>query len=480
MSRCSEASTGRVHAVVQVAARTMLLICFCVFARGQTEKAPELPAPGQIADMTCSSDATQSYALHLPSNYTPAKRWPIIYFFDPGGRGRRPLELYRELAEAYGFVFAGSNNSRNFSGDQSHAVSAIWQDTHMRIALDDRRVYTSGFSGGARVAGAMAVSSPGQIAGVIAHGAGYPSTRRDLTDKLLYYFAVGDQDFNWPEIITVGRQRDKLELSYRVRVYAGSHQWAPPAVMEDAIQWLQLKAIQAGDAPADAAFIDQQFQRAQQESEDAGKKNDALAQFHVYRHLVLDFAGLRDVNAASTKLSALKQSAALKAALKNEQDQIAEQLSIEREISPKLRAYESEAVPDLNALGREIVQAMVALREQSSHAKSQERRLVLRRALDDMTVEGIENGQEELEERHLDKAESCFDLMMRVSNDAWPVFLLAETRAAMGNKKQAIKDLQEAVHRGLRDTELLESDKQLQVLKPEPEFQKLVTQMKEK
>ena len=98
-----------------------------------------------------------SYALYLPTAYAPAKVWPIVYFFDPGGRGRRPVELYKDVAEKYGFVIAGSNNSRNFSPDQSKSVNAIWLDTHLRLALDEHRIYTSGFSGGARVAGAMAL-----------------------------------------------------------------------------------------------------------------------------------------------------------------------------------------------------------------------------------------------------------------------------------------------------------------------------------
>ncbi len=47
--------------------------------------------------------------------------------------GRRPLELYKDVAETYGFILAGSNNSRNFSSDQGKAVNAIWQDTHARL-----------------------------------------------------------------------------------------------------------------------------------------------------------------------------------------------------------------------------------------------------------------------------------------------------------------------------------------------------------
>lgn len=92
-------------------------------------------------------------------------------------------------------------------------------------------------------------------------------------------------------------------------------------------------------------------------------------------------------------------------------------------------------------------------------------------------VEGMENGQQELEARHFDKAESCFDLMRQISDDPWPILLLAETHLAKGSKKQAIKDLREAVRRGLKDPEVLESDTRLQALTADPEFQKLIAEM---
>ena len=469
-----------IQAVAQLATQALLLSLGAQISRGQTEKPVYLPSPGQIVNVVCASDTNQSYALYLPSAYTVTKRWPIIYFFDPGGRGRRPIDLYKDLAETYGFIFAGSNNSRNFSDDESKAVNSIWQDTHVRLSLDDRRVYTSGFSGGARVAGAMALSSPGQISGVIAHGAGYPTTRRNSNDKLLYYFAVGDKDFNWQEVITIGHERGKEGLPYRVNVYSGTHQWATVPVMEDAVQWLQLKAMQTGSLTRDAALVDRQFQNLQKKADDAGEKHDALAQLAAYEYMVSDFTGLRDVSQASAKVAALKQSPAVKAALKNEQEQISEQLRIEREISPKLRTYESGDVPDPNALRIEILQAMNGLKDQAAHAKREEERLVRQRAFQVMMVEGMENGQQEFQAKHFDKAESCFDLMRQISDEPWPALLLAETRAAMGNKKQALKDLRDAVHRGLKDAEVLESDKQLQVLSAEPDFQKLLAELKAK
>lgn len=447
----------------------------------QSEKNPDLLVPGQIGNVVCSSDATQSYALYLPSAYRPSRRWPIIYFFDPGGRGGRPIKLYKDIAEKYGFIFAGSNNSRNFSGDQSKAVNSIWLDTHQRLSIDEHRSYASGFSGGARVAGAMALSgAEGQIAGVIAHGAGYPSSRVVLKDSFHYFFAVGDQDFNWPEIMTVRRRREDAGLTYRVHVFAGPHQWAPSAVMEEAVQWINLKAMQAGALTPDAPFIDQILRQRQAEADDAEKNRDALAQFNAYRSLTSDFSGLRDVTAATAKLATLKQSPALKAALTSEMEQIADQSRVEAEISPLIDAYAEGSSPDAAALRLEIHQRIGGLRDQAAHSKDEKTRLISSRTFEGIWAQAIESGQRELEQRHFEKAETYFDLMKQVTDRPWPALLLAETHATAGNKKLAIRDVHEAVKRGLKDAEVLQSDPRLQGLKEDPEFQKLLASLKAK
>jgi dienelactone hydrolase len=447
----------------------------------QTDSKHEVLPPGQVESVTCSADPTQSYSLYLPSTYTPAKRWPMIYLFDPGGRGRRPVELYKESAEKYGYILAGSNNSRNFSPDPAKNVNAIWLDTHMRLALDEHRTYTSGFSGGARVAGAMALGcAQCQIAGVIAHGAGYPNNQPKSDSKLLYFFAVGDQDFNWPEVIGIWREGEEKGLPYRVRVFPGPHQWAPAAVMEDAVEWLMLRAMQSGDLTADATFVDRLYRQRREEAEDAERKNDAALQLMAYRSLVSDFSRLKDVTEPEKKLALLKKSVALKDALKNEQEQIAEQSALESDISPKVDDYVNGSAPDSGALRTEILQAMGGLRDQAAHSKKEATRLVTRRALDGLFVTWMETGQKELESRHFEKAELCFELMSQVKDDPWPVLLLAETHATAGSKKLAIKDLKEAVKRGLSDPGVIESEAKFQTLRADAEFQKLVEQLKHK
>jgi predicted esterase len=460
--------------VEQALAFVLLLSAIFPVAHGQTEKAPTLPVPGQIVEMTCLADSSQTYALYLPAAYSTTKRWPIVYFFDPGGRGRYPLNLYKQIAESYGFILAASNNSRNFAANQSASVHAVWQDTHVRLSVDEHRTYTGGFSGGARVAGAMAFScSQCGIAGVIANGAGYPSNKSG-EDNLPYFFAVGDQDFNWPEIMTVRREREDAGVPYRVHVFSGSHQWSPPAVMEDAIQWMNLKAMQSGAAAQDQAFIDKMLQQRQSEAAAAEKSKDAVSLLSAYRSLVSDFAGLRDTGEATKKLAALKQSPELKAALKAERDQISQQLDLEREIAPKMRTYESGSAPDQNALRVEIQQAMADLANRATHDKNEAKRLIFRRAFDDMWVSGMEDGEQELAAKHLERAEACFELMSLVKSDPWPSLMLAVTHVSAGNKKQALKDLQDSVRFGLKDATAIESEPRLQALKDDPAYQKII------
>ena len=46
------------------------------------------PSPLQtgviLPGVTATKQPGQSYALFLPSQYAPGKRWPIVYAFDPG------------------------------------------------------------------------------------------------------------------------------------------------------------------------------------------------------------------------------------------------------------------------------------------------------------------------------------------------------------------------------------------------------------
>ena len=122
-------------------------------------------------------------------------------------------------------------------------------------------------------------------------------------------------------------------MAYRVLTFHGPHQWAPVELFEDAVAWLQLKAMQAGSLTPDQAFLGRLLQQTQAAAADAETRGDAIAQLNAYRLLATDFKGLRDTSEYEKKLQALKASSSLKEALKQEQDQIAAQYSLVGEIS---------------------------------------------------------------------------------------------------------------------------------------------------
>src|SRR5262249_10188438 len=118
---------------------------------------------GETVDpVVCAADAGQSYAPYLPAPYDPARPWPLLYLSAPAARGRLAVEPFREPAERYGYILAASNVSRN-GQPSGPAVQAVWKDTHERFAVDARRRYAGGFSGGGRVSILLAQGLPGAL-----------------------------------------------------------------------------------------------------------------------------------------------------------------------------------------------------------------------------------------------------------------------------------------------------------------------------
>ena len=431
-----------------------------------------------VSKLACLDNPTQSYSLYLPSNYSPDRRWPMLYTFDPFARGKTAVEVYQAVAEKYGYIVAGSNNSKNGPvGPQLEAAQTMWNDTHRRFAIDKDRVYVTGLSGGARVATSFALfCTTCAVAGVIAHGAGYPvgfNNKQPANERFAYYAAVGDVDFNYPELARLRKKKDEQGAPFKVKVYPGPHQWAPPEIVEDAIAWLELKAMQGGTEKADPAFIKKLFTATQAEAAQAEQKSDTLTQYYALRSLVVDFKGMEDVSEFESKLAALKGSKAWKNALQREERDIDSQDSLVATAAGEL-AQLGSADPGMQvSLGRHITSVLADLRRRA-HSNSSDS-TVYSRAFTQLFIQGQEAGEEEFRNNRLSSAAVYFELMAEGAPDqVWPLVTLAQTRVRAGNKKAALKALEEASRRGMKHPETLAQDPELQPLASDPVFQKIV------
>lgn len=464
-------------------APAILIFAVGIIGFGQQSQSPAADfdpqtVAGTISRVTALADPSQSYALYLPSHYSPDRTWPIVYAFDPFARGKTAVEVYKDAAEKYGYIVVGSNNSKNGpTSVELAAAQAMWLDTHKRFSIDKNRVYTTGLSGGARAATAFAMYCyTCNVAGVIAHGATYPvmqNVKQPANDHFAYYVAVGDADFNLPEVVALRKKKDESGAACKVKIYPGPHQWAPPEIAEDAIAWLELKAMQAGTEKVDPAFVRRIFEKTQAETEQAEQRGDALAQYYALRSLVQDFHGLEDTSAVAAKLAQVKSSKALKNAEHKQEGEIDAQKNLTDTASSELAQLAASDSSAQQSLGRHISSVMLDLRRRANSNSGDH--LVYSRAFTQLWIQGLEAGQDAFRENNLSTATAYFELMAEASPDqAWPLVLLAEAHVRSGNKKAALKAIEQAVHRGLKRAQTLTQDPELQPLASDPEFQRIV------
>jgi dienelactone hydrolase len=290
-----------------------------------TARAGDLPQGQLIEGVDCTADATQSYALYIPSLYRAAVPSAVVIAFDPGGRGRVPVERFQKAAEMYGYIVAGSNNSRNGSLERSVAAAqAMWRDVAARFTIDSKRIYSAGMSGGARVAMnlALGAAKPENIggakpesffAGVIACSAGFPDATPRKTVPFAVFGTAGTEDFNYLEMRALDRE---LISPHRVVIFEGGHAWLSSDLAVEAIEWMEIQAMRSGRRAKDPALIDRVFAKR---SASIGP-GDYVASVA----LAADFEGLHDV-------VPIAESKAVRDAIKHDREleQREERLSVE-------------------------------------------------------------------------------------------------------------------------------------------------------
>jgi pimeloyl-ACP methyl ester carboxylesterase len=213
------------------------------------------PARKIIDPVICRTDPSQSYALYIPARGDKSPL-PVIYFFDPHAAGALPLDKYRSLADAYGFILIGSNNSKN--GNDWGSADGIWQhlftDSKDRLKIDKDRIYTCGFSGGAKVAGYVALQHP-EVKGVIANGAGLPDGTQAGDLNFSFTAIAGEGDMNMTDLVAFSKELDNTHTRHHLILFDGKHEWAPESSMDMAFAGVQLDAMRRSLIPKDESFI---------------------------------------------------------------------------------------------------------------------------------------------------------------------------------------------------------------------------------
>jgi pimeloyl-ACP methyl ester carboxylesterase len=312
-------------------------------------------APGKLVEgVPCPSDPAQTYSIYLPSSYTPAKRWPLLIVFDPGGRGPRAAEVFRAAAERYGWIVAASETSRNGPWEPTlRAVNAMWPALLGGYAVDDKRVYTAGHSGGATVAW-MIARQTGKVAGVIASGQPYPGVEEGKDIGFAWFGTAGHADFNFIEVKGIDARLARSRAPHRVEFFDGGHQWLPAELTIRALGWLELLAMKDGRRPHDGALAadtlagDMALARAAEEN---GRLTEA---WRSYDALIASYSGLLNVGEAESRRKTIESDARYKTMRKVEERADSRERTETNTVARMFTTLPVEELPPLQELRRQL------------------------------------------------------------------------------------------------------------------------------
>jgi predicted esterase len=457
----------------------------------------ELPRGQVVESVVCTSDHGRSYALYLPSRYSPERTWPVLYAFDPRARGTVALERFKDAAERYGWIIVGSNDSRNGPFQPSvDAWNAMVKDTHERLAIDDERVYTAGFSGAARVAIHLATLCRDCIAGVIACGAGFPA---GITPSPALHFAVfaaaGEEDFNYPELTDLDESLAGAGMPHRLEFFDGRHEWMPASVAADAVEWLELKAMQAGRCPPDGRVIDAVRQKTLERAEALERARKIHDAYRAYAGAADAFRGLLDVGDFERRAGQMRDRPELKDAIRGEQRQIRKQRDLEARIGSLIARGERRRAPETAGAqergGQESTDSeqfapeiqlhvlLADLRRQVRSVEASSDRQIARRVLDGAFISLYEQGLDFLRTQGLSaRAVRAFTLATEVYPDRGGAFFyLACAHGAGGARKQALQALKNAVDVGFTDLSAITGNRALDLIRNDPQYEKIVARI---
>ena len=269
-----------------------------------------------IDSVQCPYDQSLSYALYLPASYTPAHKYPCIYFFDSHGNGALPLRKYHALADEFGFIMIGSNISRNGMSWQeaNDGVVRMMDDSKKRVHLDTQRIYTAGFSGGAKVAGSVAVFDGG-IAGVIACGGGLPPLEQEIQTHFDYFTIVGRYDFNLTGLEILNEKLGQYGFNQMLITFAGKHEWPGAADFRTAVLWMQVNAVKQRLLTTGDKSIKALRQDMDDRIEQAQRDNDLVTVKSLMGSTIHALDSVDDVSSYKKDLELLEMSPDLRSAI---------------------------------------------------------------------------------------------------------------------------------------------------------------------
>jgi predicted esterase len=432
-----------------------------------------------IDTVRCKTNPKFSYALYLPTNYSGTGKWPVIFVFDPSARGRVGVSGFVQAAEKLGFIIVCSNNSRNqLPGDElSQAIDCLFQDVEGRYSIDIHRIYTSGFSGGSRVASMVALQNK-IISGVIGCGAGLPGENSFRNVPSFSYIGlVGNRDMNYIEMCDLEKKMHGLGMNIELRIFDGGHSWPSADLLQEAVEWMDLQAMNRGTRTRDPEFVNAQFEKYRNKAGFLLKNRKLIEAAQAFEYLIKDFPDHNASDKLNETLDSLKKSSGYNKAVRSWNKNRAWELEIQNNlISRVLTQVRAESFPDSI---RNSVSAQIKVLGSIESNRDTNKCLIASRVLMLLNSICFETGRNYIDLKKFKAALICFQVesMIEPKNNALQ-FLMAKVYALDNDKENSLQSLEKAIKLGYTNKKSIESDPVFLPLKDQKKFREILMKLK--
>ncbi len=274
---------------------------------------------GEILDSIPVSNTTnETFALYVPTSYEASQVSPVLFIFEPAGRARVGVEAFIEASETYGHILVCSNNSKNGTYERNFGFAAnLFDHIFSRFKINEDQMYLAGFSGGSRLAWAIALAA-GNIAGVIACGAGLSESTSPILLKQEFSYAgiCGDRDMNYKEMLDVKAYLEKSGQDNTLITFSGRHSWPPPAEIMKAFDWLAIQAHLKGKIVIPEDKIYTAYHRNYGSAAKLEASGHLLKAAENYYRVISSYSTFYTLDSVITGLEDLKKGSVYKRALK--------------------------------------------------------------------------------------------------------------------------------------------------------------------
>lgn len=188
----------------------------------------------------------QKYQLFVPKSANAKKPAGILVFISPGD-GPSGLGNFQKVCEKEGLLFCSPYGAGNNTPAllRARIVLDAFDDVRRNFTIDPNQAYIGGFSGGGRMACAIAFGLPEHFAGVLPVCGTNPISgptylRHRLQDRVSVAFITGEKDFNRKENEEYMYPQFQ-DMSIRSKLWVVeklAHAVPGPDVMAEVVTWL--------------------------------------------------------------------------------------------------------------------------------------------------------------------------------------------------------------------------------------------------